>query len=455
MKGRIRLSLAILLAASAAHAQEGALDPTFGILSSGRVVYGHDVPANLNDTPQALVVDAQGNSYTLGRSLDETGTKWRASVAKLTAAGVLDTGFGGGDGKITTTDIEGSFWATDIARDSIGQLVVAGSRVFGDIALGDRDFLVCRFNTGGTPIDFGPPTNNHCRSIFFDIAGSNRDQLNVLKIAPDGSMYLVGFAESSPGLATASIAVVKLTSTGALDTSFSGDGKALFNLPVSSVFLINDAVVAADGSLYLGGFEELGNDKDALAVKLTPNGALDPAFGGDGFQNYAFDLGAVGFRDDVANAIDLTADGKLLLGGTAQVTADTESGFLLRAFANTASQDIDFGNGSRLLFGGNGPIVDLISQSPTRTLYARSINQSGALRFRVGRATESGNDVAFGAGGVTDINFGFAQATDVPKEIAVSAGRVIVMGSVRRSATDFDFGVARLRGDAMFADRFE
>ncbi len=455
MKSRIQLSLAMLFAAHVANAQEGSPDPSFGILSSSRIVYGHDVPANLNDTPQGLVVDAQGNTYTLGRSLDQTGTKWRGSVAKLTAAGILDTGFGGGDGKITTTDTEGSFWATDIARDSLGQLVVAGSRVFGDIALGDRDFLVCRFNTGGTAIDFAAPTSAHCRSIPFDIGGANRDQLNVIKITPDGSMYLVGFAETSPGLATAAIAVVKLTSTGALDTSFSGDGKAFFNYPFNNVVLINDAVVAADGSLYLGGFVEFGNDKDALAVKLTPNGALDSGFGLNGFQSYTFDLGAVGFRDDVSNAIDLTSDGKLLLGGSAEQAADNESGFLLRAFASNGHQDPSFGNGSRILFGENGPIVDLISQSPTLTLYARAIKQSGATRFRVGRATEGGNHLTFGTGGVTDFGFGFASATDVPKEIALSAGRVIVMGSVQRSATDFDFGVARLRGDAMFANGFE
>lgn len=94
---------ALLLASGAALSQEGALDPTYGTLGSGRVVYGFDLPANGFDSPAGLVVDAQGRAYTIGLSSEQNNTVWRATLARLTANGGLDNTFGIG-GKVVSTD---------------------------------------------------------------------------------------------------------------------------------------------------------------------------------------------------------------------------------------------------------------------------------------------------------------------------------------------------------------
>ncbi len=448
MNRRALLSCSLLLASVAVQAQEGALDPSFGILGSGRTAYGFDFG---NDGPAGMIVDAQGRAYTVGLALNN-GT-WRATLAKLTAAGVLDTGFGG-DGKVVSTDLEGSFLATDIAFDSIGQLLVAGARVFGDSVGGDRDFMVCRYNTAGTAINFAAPTNSHCRVLPFDLGGSNIDQARVLKTLPDGSMYLIGYAEGSADFLTARIVVVKLTSTGALDTTFSGDGKLMFTYPGGSSAAAYDAAVAADGTLYLSGYVGIGGSQAIMAVKITSNGLFDTGFGGDGFQAYQLDLGAVDYRNDVALAVALTNDGKLMLGGYADQALNQHAGFVLRVSASNAGFDGTFGNAGKLILGGNGFVKDLVVQQDNMTVYARSMELAGAYRYRVGRLTDLGHDTRFGTGGIIDISFGFADAYDRAEELVISNGRILVMGSVANAA-NYDFGLARLRGDAMFANGFE
>jgi uncharacterized delta-60 repeat protein len=451
---RISLFTTLLLACGAALSQEGALDPTFGTLGTGRVVYGFDLPANGFDSPAGLVVDTLGRTYTIGLSAEQNNTVWRATLARLTAEGGLDNAFGSG-GKVVSTDAEGSFLATDIARDSFGQLLLAGARVFGDTTQGDRDFMVCRFNTAGAAINFAAPTNNHCRTVAFDLGGNNQDLPSILKTTADGRMYLIGSARDSADFATTKIAIVKLTDTGALDSAFSGDGKLVLEYPGGNATTIFDADIGPDGSLYLAGSVEIGGSLAALAIKLSATGVLDTAFGGDGFQAYQLDVGAIGFRDDITRAVAVRSDGKLVLGGSAENALDDVRGFVLRVSAITSSFDTGFGNAGRLILGGNGAVRDLIAQGDGMTLYSRDVLSSGSQVFRVGRLAELGHDLRFASGGISDFNFGLAQAVDIPREMVLSGGRVVVMGVVFRTGSDSEFGVARLRGDAMFADDFE
>lgn len=451
---RISVLTALLFASGSTVAQEGALDPTYGTLGSGRVVYGFDLPANGFDNPAGLIVDAQGRAYTIGLSAEQNNTVARATLARLTANGGLDNTFGVG-GKVVSTDAEGSFLATDMARDSLGQLLLAGARIFGDFTQGDRDFMVCRFNTGGVAINFAAPTSNHCRTVAFDLGGNNQDVASIIKTTADGRMYLIGSARDSADFATTKIAVVKLTDSGAPDASFSGDGKLVLAYPGGNAASVRDADIGPDGSLYLGGSVDISGNLAALAIKISPSGVLDTTFGGDGFQAYQLDLGAVGFRDDTVLAVAVRTDGKLMLGGSAENALDDVRGFVLRVSATSSNFDIDFGNSGRLFLGANGAVSDLIAQADGMTLYSRDILSAGARVFRIGRLGETGLDLRFGTGGLVDFDFGLAHDVDVPREMALSAGRVVVMGVVFNSASDGQFGVARLRGDAMFADHFE
>ena len=120
--------------------------------------------------------------------------------------------------------------------------------------------------------------------------------------------------------------------------------------------------------------------------------------------------------------------------------------------ASNAGLDGTFGNAGKLILAGNARVEDLVVQPDSMIIYARSMPQAGARRFRVGRLTNLGT--RFGTGGIIDISFGFADAYDRAKRLVISNGRILVVGSVTNAAND-EIGLARLRGDAMFADGLE
>ncbi|MGW6568131.1 calcium-binding protein [Streptomyces sp. NPDC054975] len=114
----------------------GNLDPTFGGDGTvttgfgGNGAAGHDMA--LQDDDKIVVAGAANGDFAL---------------ARFDTDGSLDTGFGGGDGRVTT-DFEGNWdegWAVDLQSD--GKIVVAGN--------GSDNHAVARYSVSGTP---PPPT---------------------------------------------------------------------------------------------------------------------------------------------------------------------------------------------------------------------------------------------------------------------------------------------------------
>jgi uncharacterized delta-60 repeat protein len=92
---------------------------------------------------------AAGNAIVAAGTADSSSTASTFALAKYTEAGVLDTSFGGGDGKVTTqfgSHSNGSA-AGGIAQQADGKLVVAG-RVF-STSNTRESFAVARYRSGG------------------------------------------------------------------------------------------------------------------------------------------------------------------------------------------------------------------------------------------------------------------------------------------------------------------
>src|SRR5258705_1942270 len=150
---------------------------------------------------------------------------------RLLAAGDLDTTFGVG-GKVTL-DLgigkDEQIYASTVQSD--GKIVVAG--LVNNPGGSGRDFLITRFNSNGT-LDSSFGTSGR---VIVDVSdpGSgltpNFDDIaSDVVIQADGSILVSGSASKITGPGTTrftGVALVKLTSSGALDTSFDGDGKAI------------------------------------------------------------------------------------------------------------------------------------------------------------------------------------------------------------------------------------
>ena len=123
----------------------GTLDNTFG--SRGRV--RTDFPA-LAAVPSSVVIQPDGKIVVAGGAFPLFTFAGNFEVVRYNPNGSLDTSFGAG-GIVTTTFPEGSY-AFDVALQSDGKIIAAGT-VFVDFNPGDQsdtDFALARYNQHGT-----------------------------------------------------------------------------------------------------------------------------------------------------------------------------------------------------------------------------------------------------------------------------------------------------------------
>src|SRR5439155_1459707 len=104
-------------------------------------------------------------------------------------------------------------------------------------------------------------------------------------------------------------AVARLTATGALDTTFDGDGKRTITFGTAAEEAYGVAIDSLD-SVVVAGSTTNGSNHDFAVVRLTVAGALDSSFDGDGKQTIPFGIG-----DEVAFAVALDSLDRVLLAG--------------------------------------------------------------------------------------------------------------------------------------------
>src|SRR5439155_1131687 len=116
---------------------------------------------------------------------------------------------------------------------------------------------------------------------------------------------------------------------GAVDATFGRGGKVTTAVGTRD----DDAyalAIQADGKLVAAGATDVGNNNyDFALVRYNANGALDPTFGAGGKVTTA-----IGTRDDVASAVAVQADGKLVAAGE---TGDGTNNYFALARYNASS----------------------------------------------------------------------------------------------------------------------
>jgi uncharacterized delta-60 repeat protein len=138
-------------------------------------------------------------------------------------------------------------------------------------------------------------------------------------VQPDGKLLVAGRAYSENylfGLVRSVALVARYLPDGSLDPSFSGDGLAAVHFEPGDAgdrSYATAIALAPDGAIVIAGGRSPGpfapSDR-AGAARLAPDGELDTSFGGgDGTTTVPFASGA--------GALALRADGRIVLGGTA------------------------------------------------------------------------------------------------------------------------------------------
>ena len=145
------------------------------------------------------------------------------------------------------------------------------------------------------------------------------DSVRALALQSDNKAILAGNCSSvSPAT---SFCATRLTTTGAVDTSFNGTGKAFVTMGSSSSTL-ESVVVQPDGKIVVAGNCTVSSAPRWCVARIMPDGTLDTSFGAGGKAYFAVFTGA---GQSSAAAAVAVQSGKLLVAGTCTSSASDAS----------------------------------------------------------------------------------------------------------------------------------
>jgi uncharacterized delta-60 repeat protein len=390
-----------LVCISSFAASPGSLDQSFGI--GGKVanqIFGTDVPRDIEvmDNGKIVTVGSNGTGDFV--------------TARYNSNGTLDTTFSG-DG-IVFTDFTGGFeTATGVAIQPDGKIIVVGTS-----SVNPNTMCIVRFNENGS---FDTTFDIDGKVTFTVGSGVRGDDV---KIQPDGKILIIGASNPSTGFTFAAVRlnlngsldttfdtdgivvtvltgtgfasageilpdgkiviagavgsnlnVVRYNSNGSLDTTFSGDGIATFDIS-TTLELWGDLAVKPDGRIMIAGrIGDFGG-----IVQLTNSGALDVNFAGDGSYEFtAFNTTTTGIK--------LQSDGKIVVCGETRGSTTNSKTFVARLIAN-GTLDPTFGNAGITITDQNGSLVqsiEIVGDKLLVSLAANFLNGSQDADFALQR----------------------------------------------------------------------
>ena len=339
---------------------------------------------------------------------------WLAAPASAGIEGNLDTSFGGGDGAVVE-DVygNGEDRGEAMAIQPDGKIVVAGSWA---LSGGYSNWAVMRFLPDGS-VDKSFASGGRTLTDF----DHDHDWAKAVAIAPDGKIVVAGDARIGGPVYAKRFAVARYESDGDLDPTFSGDGKAWFNLG-GEFEEANDVAVQRDGKIVIAGMRWINYDgaDDFVVARVTTNGALDPDFSDDGKAFATFGEG----EESAYGVAIQPADGKIVVAGSALDDGDRD--FALARFDRNGDLDPAFdGNGTLLTGFGQDERASDVAIAPDGKIVAGGGKEGD---FAVARYLSSGKpDTTFDTDGKRSINLGgreYAEAVAVQLD-----GKIVLAGS--------------------------
>jgi uncharacterized delta-60 repeat protein len=234
-------------------------------------------------------------------------------VARLNPNGSLDTTFDG-DG-IVTTDVEGLDSISHVSTQLDGKIIGAGG------AANNAKSIVVRYATNGaldnTFSSDGIAVNDFAATTEFS-RGMIYDPTNnrITTLATDSTGNTMLF--------------VRYASSGALDSSFNGDG--ILPIPESQTGIASSLIRQADGKMIATAWRNSGQLGLAV-VRLNSSGSFDTSFGNDGVR-------LLEARTSGELRVALSGD-KLIAVGDIGIPTDLVTYRLSLSITSTQSSDFD------------------------------------------------------------------------------------------------------------------
>lgn len=434
--------------AVARYLPDGSLDPSFS--GDGKQTTDFGGGGSAFDDAKGVAIEADGDIVVVGEASSG------AALARYAPDGTLDPTFSG-DGKQTTpeTPAGGQAGARDVVIQADGKIVAVGSggSVFDTQG---TDFWWARYDDSGAldpsfsgdgtaSLDLGGQyeagesvvLQNGKIAVLGGTSTGGESDFALVRLTSSGSPdpsfstdgseivdFAGGFDEAgqlavgtndtlvSVGRSEADFAVARVLSNGGPDTTFSGDG--LLTTDVATKFDRGSAVALEpnDGITAVG---SAGGDGDFGLVRYTATGSLDSTFSGDGKVTTDFD------GPDRAADVALTTTGGIVTAGKVQ---GSQVG--VAVYASNGTLDPSFSGDGKLTATGFGGVSAVAVQPADGKIlitgYADTVSGFALARFN----SDGTPDTSFSGDGL--------QQTAIPgggnaREVAIqSNGKIVVAG---------------------------
>jgi uncharacterized delta-60 repeat protein len=234
--------------------------------------------------------------------------------------------------------------------------------------------------------------------------------------------------------------VARYNTDGSLDTTFSGDGKAVIGFGTGNNATFGGIVIQPDGKIVIAGFmTTAAGDFDFAVYRLNPKGSLDTTFSGDGRVSFGF--GAL--RHDVAMSVKLQGS-KLVVAGYTCASMYAPCDFAVARLTSAGALDTSFSTDGRQTtdFGADEHAYSLALQPDGKLVVIGETRTSTGAEFALARYNGNGSlDTTFSGDGKAVVAFGTdATGYDV---LVQPNGRIVAAGRTT-SSSKHDFGLARL-----------
>ena len=358
--------------AHATPGQPGTLDLSWNLTGKVITSIGGAVPFGTNSGARAMAVQADGKVLLAGMCYDVANVDFCA--IRYNANGTLDTSWNG-TGK-TMTPIGGiDDQAYAIAVQSDGKVLLAGYCKSG----GSYHFCALRYNGDGT-LD---ASWNGSGKVITPI-GAGNDQAFAIAVQPDGKVLLAGTCFGQP----TKFCTLRYNANGTLDLSWNGTGKVSTSLGTGDIAYA--VAIQPDGKVMVAGTCLGAADNDFCTVRYNVNGTPDSSWNGTGILTTS-----VG-GDDIAAAMSLQPDGKVLIAGSCRSGAAIPTDFCAVRYNSDGTPDFNW--------NGTGSVVASFSGGLDVRTRAIAVQSDGKVFFAGGY----NNDIfalRYNANGVIDTNW--------------------------------------------------
>lgn len=377
----------------------GDLDRSFGVGGHVETEFATFTAASI---ALASVVQSDGKIIAAGEG----------GIVRFLPNGALDASFGIGG------RIQYPFYARSIALQTNGSIIIGG----GTLSNRSLDFVVSRYLNNGT-LDTSFDTDGHALVSF----GGTYERATGVAVDASGRVIVVGNSDYRS-------AVARLTTAGALDTTFSDDGLLVKSFAAS---FTGDSHVAIqpDGKIVLSGtlpdYSSSRSVENLIVMRLNPGGEFDSAFGSDGVATIA------GGRTAVGRDLTLLSNGQIVVSGSCAI--DLKTNVVVGRLTANGLPDTTF--------DGDGRAVAGLSLIATIQIggEAHVVLDDGSIVVSAGNRL-----VKFGADGIQDTAaLKTVFSTNIFDIAALSGDRLLLSGTVSGR-----FGTTMLKTDRTLDETF-